>query len=104
MTSSPGPLCTGMDSPVRADSSTAERPWLTIPSTGTLAPGPTTTLSPTTTASAGISSSTPPRSTRAVRGRSPSRVRRASEARPLARASRYLPSRMRVMMAAPVSK
>ena len=36
MTSSPAPFATGIDSPVSIDSSTAESPSTTIPSTGTL--------------------------------------------------------------------
>ncbi len=46
MTVSPGPLSTGMDSPVRADSSTVDSPSTTTPSTGTEPPGRTNTKSP----------------------------------------------------------
>ena len=42
-TSSPGPLSTGTDSPVSIDSSTAEVPSTTTPSTGTFSPGRTRT-------------------------------------------------------------
>ena len=46
-TLSPGPLSTGRDSPVRADSSTADWPSTMTPSTGMDWPGRTTTRSPT---------------------------------------------------------
>src|SRR4030066_1697550 len=49
MTFIPGVLSTGMDSPVIRDSSTDESPSTTLPSTGILSPGLTSTLSPTTT-------------------------------------------------------
>ena len=52
-TLSPAALSTGMLSPVRADSSTAEAPLSTIPSTGTDDPGFTTNTSPTCTWSMG---------------------------------------------------
>ncbi len=58
MTSSPGPFPTGMDSPVSMDSSTAERPSVTTPSTGIFSPGRTITRSPTSTSSTGTSIST----------------------------------------------
>ena len=104
MTSSPGPLLTGIGSPVIIASSNADRPSQMIPSTGTFPPGRTNTVSPTFTSSTPISASTPPRSTQAVLARSPIRALNASEVLPLARVSRYLPSLTRVMMAAPVSK
>ena len=63
-TLSPGPLSTGRDSPVRADSSTAELPSTMTPSTGMDWPGRTTTRSPTRTSSTGISTSAPSRRTR----------------------------------------
>ena len=46
MTVSPTFFSTGMLSPVRADSSTAEKPSIIIPSTGILCPGRTTMMSP----------------------------------------------------------
>ena len=49
ITPSPGPFSTGMLSPVSIDSSTAERPSTTTPSTGTLSPGRTRSRSPATT-------------------------------------------------------
>ena len=50
------------------DSSTAEPPSTTLPSTGIRSPGRTTTTSPTATSDARTVSSTPPRSTTAVLG------------------------------------
>ena len=95
-TRSPGPFSTGRDSPVRADSSTAERPWVTTPSTGMRPPGRTTTRSSTRTSSTGISTSPPSRSTEAVLGaRSISRVM-AWPVLPLERVSSHLPRVMRV--------
>ena len=57
-------LLTGMDSPVTMDSSTAEWPSSTTPSSGTLSPGRTRNLSPTATASSATSSSLPSSLTR----------------------------------------
>ena len=95
-TRSPGPFSTGMDSPVRADSSTEEVPSVTSPSTGMEAPGLTKMRSPTATSSTGISTSAPSRRTVAVLGaRSISRLM-ASLVFPLERVSRYLPRVMRV--------
>ena len=70
MTSSPGPLTTGIGSPVSIDSSIAEAPSTTTPSTGTLSPGRTRRRSPTTTDSSATSASTSPRTSRADVGRS----------------------------------
>ena len=56
MTSSPGPLSTGIDSPVSIDWSRLEAPSVTMPSTGTFSPGRTRTRSPTWTCSIGRSS------------------------------------------------
>ena len=92
MTSSPGPLATGIDSPVIIDSSTAEAPSTTTPSTGIFEPGRTTTTSPTTTSSIGISVSCPSRTTRAVFGWSPMSFSIASEVRPRALTSIAMPS------------
>ena len=90
-TLSPGPFSTGRLSPVRALSSTEERPSVTSPSTGMRSPGRTTTRSPTSTSSTGISTSAPSRRTVAVLGaRSISRVM-ASLVLPLERVSRNLP-------------
>src|SRR6266511_5331379 len=56
ITSSPMTFSAGMDSPVIIDSSTAEAPWTTTPSTGTFSPGRTRTRSPTMNSSAGTRS------------------------------------------------
>ena len=104
ITGSPGFFSTGSDSPVSIDSSTAERPSTTTPSTGIFSPGRTSTTSPTRTSSTGISSSVPSRTTRAVLARRPISFLIASLVRPLARASRYLPSLISVMITAAVSK
>ncbi len=64
-TASPGPFSTGMLSPVRWDSSTADVPVATVPSTGTTSPGRTSTRSPG------------PISERAARTVSPSRTTKA---------------------------
>ena len=95
-TLSPGPLSTGMDSPVRADSSTAEEPSTTTPSTGMDWPGRTTIRSPTRTSSTGTSVSTPSRSTEAVLGARSIRRVMAWEVLPLDRVSKNLPRVMRV--------
>ncbi len=103
MTSSPGFLATGIGSPVSIDSSTADAPSVTTPSTGMRSPGLTITTSPTSTASTAMSISLPSRRTCAVLGRSPASRRIASEVRPLARASSSRPRRMRAMIAATAS-
>ena len=95
-TLSPGPLSTGRDSPVRADSSTADWPSTITPSTGMDCPGRTTTRSPTWTSSTGISISTPSRTTVAVLGAKSIRRLMASPVLPLDRVSRNLPRVMRV--------
>ena len=66
VTVSPGPFSTGIDSPVRALSSTAVAPDSTTPSTGMEAPGLTAIRSPICTSSTGISRSSPSRMTRAL--------------------------------------
>ena len=95
-TLSPTPLSTGMDSPVRALSSTAEAPSTITPSTGMDWPGRTTIRSPTRTSSTGISVSTPSRRTLAVLGAKSIRRVMASLVLPLERVSRNLPRVMRV--------
>ena len=87
-TSAPGRFCTSRLSPVSMDSSTADAPSRTTPSTGIFSPGRTTTRSPTCTASTGMSTSRPSRTTRAVFACRPMSFLMASEVRPLARASR----------------
>jgi len=104
MTSSPASLRTGIGSPVSIDSSTAEAPSTTTPSTGTFSPGRTRTRSPTATAAMGTSVSTPSRTTLAVRGCRPMSLRTASPVWPLARASSRRPRRINEMMNADESK
>ena len=99
MTSSPIFLATGIGSPVSIDSSTADAPSVTTPSTAIFSPGLTITRSPGTSVSTAISASLPPRTTWAVFARSPARRRIACDVRPLALASSSRPSRMRAMMA-----
>ncbi len=103
ITPSPGRFSTGRLSPVSMDSSTAETPSRTIPSTGIFSPGRTTTRSPIRTSSSGTSVSSPSRTTRAVLGCRPMSRLIASDVRPLAIASRRRPSRIRVMITAAVS-
>ncbi len=97
-TSSPGPLATGMDSPVSIDSSTAARPSSTTPSTGIRSPGRTMTRSPGRTSSTGTFLSSPLRTIQASLGRSARSARIAREVRPFARASRNRPRRIRAMI------
>src|SRR5215472_1945393 len=59
MTLAPISLVIGMDSPVTMDSSTAERPSITSPSTAIFSPGRTRSRSPTAIASSDTSSSPP---------------------------------------------
>jgi hypothetical protein len=86
---SPGCLSTGTDSPVSIDSSTAEVPSSTVPSTGIFSPGRTRSLSPADTCSTGTSCSVPSGSTRrACFAPSSNSARMANDARPVARASK----------------
>ena len=103
-TGSPAFLSTGMLSPVRADSSTAELPSSTRPSTGMLSPGRTTKRSPSATSSTGTSTSAPSLSRVAVRGSRRIRAFRASVVLPLLRASSIFPTVMRVRIMAADSK
>ncbi len=103
-TSSPGRFSTGRDSPVSMDSSTADEPSTTRPSTAIFSPGRTTTRSPATTCSIGRSSSAPSRTTRAVFAWRPIRRRIASPARPRARASSSRPRSTSAMMTLAASK
>ena len=93
---SPGTLSTGMLSPVIADSSTAAAPSVSTPSAGMACPDLTTAISPLSSSSIGIATSAPSRSTTAVRGARSIRRVMASDVRRLARASKNLPSVMRV--------
>ncbi len=104
MTSSPASLKLGIGSPVSIDSSNAELPSTTMPSTGTFSPGRTRTRSPARTAAIGTSVSPPSRITRAVRGCRPMSLRTAAPVCPLARASSRRPNRISVMMKAAESK
>ncbi|CEG07156.1 hypothetical protein BN961_00538 [Afipia felis] len=88
----PASLVTGIDSPVTIDSSTAERPSFTVPSTGTVSPGRTRNRSPTTTASSAMSSSVPFLMRRAVFGASDNRARMAPDVFSRARNSSTCPS------------
>ena len=101
---SPLDFSIGRLSPVTIDSSTVVDPEATSPSTGIRSPGRITTMSPAMTPATGISVSFPSRITRAVEGWRAMRFRMASDARRRARASRYLPVRIRVMIVAAVSK
>ena len=103
-TPSPGPLSTGSDSPVSMLSSKEERPSTMVPSVGIFSPGRTTIRSPGSSWSTGTAISLPSRSTRASFSPSSSSRVTACEARPLARASRKRPVRIRVMITAAVSK
>ena len=104
MTSSPACLVDGIGSPVSIDSSTAEMPSTTTPSTGTLSPGRTRSRSPAMTSASGTSSSKPLRIRRAVVAWRPTRRRMAPVVLPLARASSHFPSRMRPRMIVAESK
>ena len=104
VTRSPTPFSTGTLSPVMADSSTAAEPSTTTPSTGTDSPARTITRSPTATSSVGTSTSAPSRTTVAVLGVRSMRAAMASVVRPLARASKNLPSVMRARIMPAESK
>ncbi len=104
VTCDPIAFSTGTDSPVMADSSTNAVPSTTTPSTGIDSPARTTTRSPTCTCSVGTVTSAPSRTTVAVLGARSMRAVIASVVRPLARASKYLPSVMRVRIMPAESK
>ena len=96
---------TGMDSPVTIDSSSAERPSSTTPSTGTFSPGRTRSRSPTAIRSSETSSSLPSSAMRrAVLGARLSSALIAPEVRSRARSSRTCPSSTRVVITAAASK
>ena len=99
--SSHGRLATGRLSPVIMLSSTLEAPSTTTPSTAIVSPGRTRTRSPTRTSAIGTSSSPP---SRISAGRSRREADRGGGSRRTvwlrARASRYRPSRISVMIAA----
>ena len=93
-TAAPADFSTGMLSPVSMDSSTADAPSRTLPSTAIRSPGRTTRTSKGRTCSTGISISVPSRSTRATAGCNSMSRWMAAEAFPRARASSIRPSRM----------
>ena len=104
MTVSPGALSTGIGSPVSIDSSTADRPSTTTPSTGTLAPGRTRRRSPGRTWSRGISRSRSAPARTAWAGWRSRRSSMAPVVRAFARASSHRPSRTSPMIRADESK
>jgi len=87
ITASPGPLSTGIDSPVAMDSSTVLSPLRMTPSVGILSPGRTNSVSPTRTCASGTRYSCPSTSTVACLAPSCRSLRMACDARPLALAS-----------------
>ncbi len=101
----PGPTSTGIDSPVNIDWSTADDPPTTTPSVAIFSPGRTTTRSPTCKLLGGHEHL---HAVRAGRGppsrRARASARIASPERRRARASRYRPSRISVVITAPTSK
>ena len=105
MTRAPGSFATGIDSPVTSDSSSAERPSVSVPSTGTLSPGRTRSRSPTITLSSATSRSAPVWSTRrAVAGARPSSALIAPEVAARARNSSTWPSSTSTVITAAASK
>ena len=103
-TSSPTPSSTGRLSPVSMDWSSAPCPSRITPSVGTVWPSRTITMSPAFRSLASISTSAPSRTTVARCGARSSRREIASEVRPFARASRYLPTEISVTIIAADSK
>ncbi|OGK95122.1 MAG: hypothetical protein A3J45_06685 [Candidatus Rokubacteria bacterium RIFCSPHIGHO2_02_FULL_69_13] len=103
MTRDPRRFSTGRLSPVSMDSSTAEAPSVTSPSTAIRSPGRTRMRSPITTSATGTSSSALPRITRAVLGASAISRRIASDVRPRARASSQRPTTISVISTPAVS-
>ena len=104
LTLSPSALSTGIDSPVRADSSTAVCPSVISPSTGIDSPGFTTKTSPILTSSMEISCCTPSLTTTAFFGAIFIRFFKASVVLPLERDSRVLPTVMSAGIMAADSK
>ena len=108
VTSAPGPISTGTDSPVRREASTAEFPVTTTPSLAICSPGATWNTSPTSSCAAGMTSSTTLPSARRVRRAvlAPRliRARRASPALRREESSRRRPSRRKVTIMAADSK
>jgi hypothetical protein len=102
-TVSPTRFATGIDSPVSIDSSTADSPSMTSPSTGILLPGRSTTISPTITSAVEISISRPSRITAALGGARSSNARIAADAPARARISSQWPRRMKTRRTADAS-
>ena len=103
-TLAPAATSTGTGSPVSSDWSTADSPSTTTPSVAIFSPGWTTKTSPTRSSATGMSTSSPSRRTRASFAPSSRSLRMAADARALARASRYRPSRISVVTTAATSK
>ena len=95
---------TGILSPVTMASSTAPLPFTMTPSTGTVSPAFTTTISPATTSETNTSLSTPSLKITALSGSRFTSLLIASVVFFLLLASRYLPRVMRVSMVPAVSK
>jgi hypothetical protein len=91
-TMSPGSLMRGMDSPVSADSSSAESPEMTVASAGTRSPGRTTMIWPTAISAMGVSTSPSLVSTIAVLGAISARALMPERARPAAMPSSNSPT------------
>ncbi len=104
VTRAPGSLSTGRLSPVSMASSTLPPPSASTPSAGIRSPGRTTRRSPGASEATATSMSTPSRRMRAVSGRSAVSARMAEAVLRLARPSSHLPSRMKVMISAELSK
>ena len=105
VTASPGCFSTGNGSPLSIDSSTAEPPLRTAPSTGTRSPGLTRTRSPRMMDSSGTSDSVPSAATRiACLGASASKLFKAALVVLRARSSSTCPRRTSVTMLAEASK
>ena len=96
-TASPTFFCAGIGSPVTIDSSIKETPSVITPSTGILAPGFTIIRSPCFTSSTYISTSFPPRITRAVFACKFNSFSMASPVFNFERASKYFPSAIKVI-------
>ena len=104
VTTLPGLTSTGTLSPVNIETSRAEAPCSTTPSVGIISPGRTTITSPTRTRAASIVCSSPFLIIVAWRAPSASNDRKASPARRLARASKYLPANKNTVTATATSK
>ena len=97
-------LSTGILSPLIMDSSIAEEPLMTMPSTGTFSPGRTYIISPCNTSTTETSINTLLRSTLAVFGCNPIKPRIELEAFFFAFASSNLPIKTKVIIITEESK